>query len=418
MRRLAFLLALLLCALALAPSAGVLAQDATPQASPATGEEDVDLAAMTLDSTAMPEGFTTFGGEQYIDLDRMAEDFVGMGAVASVAEIEALNLIGNYESYYGNEDFSQVIRTYVLAYETPEDVRAGFDLFEDEGRTIPEEEGQWEDAPGLEGIGEAPSEVTTATFQIPDGPSVSNVDVTFRVDRFHLGVSMDTYDGTDPDRDLLEELAEALEARVTAVLAGEEIPGIDTTLPELVPTLDTPFQGEGYRTVADAFGEQADVVDGDAFVSAYGRGGTFAADPQLSPAPELLIGVARFADSQTALDLLENAEDLLPSETRFERAEVDEVAGNPAAGFAFTSGYGPDEPDSFRVIVASDDLLISVEVLGIVSVDDAEELATGFAEDTVACAEDGESCGPLAISPELAVPAASPEAEPDASPAA
>lgn len=397
---------------------GVLAQDASPRAgasaaSPEAGADGVDLAAMTLDSSAMPEGFA-LADEHFVDLDRMTEDFVGMGAVASVADFKALHLTGNYESFYATEDFSRVIRTYVLEYETAADVQAGFDVFEDESRTVPEEVGTWEDEPGLVGVGEAPSEITITTSSGEAAPPGTNVDGTFRVDRFQVGIALDTPEGTDPDRALLERLARELEERVTAVLAGEEIEGIDTTLPELVPTLGGAFQREGYQTADDAFQEQVDAVDVDTFVSAYTRDASFAADPQLSPAPVLLLGVARFTDSQVTRDLLERADDLLPAQGEYERAEVDEVAGHPAAGYTGVSGFGGGEPDSFRVVVAADDLLLLVEVLGVVSVEEAEQLALGFAEDTVACATDGESCGPFAIPADLAVPAATPQATPQA----
>ncbi len=86
------------------------------------------------------------------------------------------------------------------------------------------------------------------------------------------------------------------------------------------------------------------------------------------------------------------------------------MAGNPAAAFTSVSGFGPGEPDSFRVLVAADDMLLFVEVLGIDSIDQARELALGFAADSLACAEDGASCGPYAIPAVLAVPPATPEA--------
>jgi len=397
---------------------GVLAQDASPRAgasaaSPEAGTDGVDLAAMTLDSSVMPEGYT-YASERYINLDEMAEQYVGMGAVDSVEAFQTLNIVGHYESYYATEDSSDDIRSYVIEYETPATVQAGFDLLEDEGRTIPQEAGTWEDEPGLEGVGQEPSEVTTATFSGDNWPAGTNVDITFRVGRFHVGVAASAYgEGATIDRDQLEELAAALEERVTAVLAGEQIAGIDETLPSLVPPLDSPFHNEGYQTADDAFQEQVDAVDVDTFVSAYTRNASFAPE-QLSPAPVLLLGVARFTDSQVTRDLLERADDLLPAQGEYERAEVDEVAGHPAAGYTGVSGFGGGEPDSFRVVVAADDLLLLVEVLGVVSVEEAEQRALGFAEDAVACATDGESCGPFALPADLAVPAATPQATPQA----
>jgi len=410
-RPLAAVLALLLCVLALAPAAGVLAQEASPVASPAAGG-DVDLAAMTLDSTAMPAGYT-LAAEYFHTVDALAQGY----PFIPVAEFAALGITGYYESNYANADGSGDVRSYVIAYESEADVQTGFDLLEDESRTIPEGDGTWEDEPGLAGVGAAPSEVTMATYQIPDGPVVANVDATFRVDRFHLGVAASAYgEGAPVDLALVEDLAAKFAERVTAVLSGEEIPGIDTTLPALVPTLGPSDVREGYLTVTDAFRAGAPSVDADAFVSAYERGGSFSPDLSISPAPVLTVGVARFADADAALDALANADEFMPVETETVRADLDEVAGHPAAGFAYAGAFSPGQTDSFRIFVAVDDLLIVAAADGIASVDDAEDLARGFAEDAVACATDGTSCGPYAISPDLAVPAA--PLEPEASPVA
>ena len=416
-RRLATCLALLLCALALAPLTASLAQEASPMASPAAGL-DVDLAAMTLDSTAMPAGYA-FSGESFVDHDVLAENFVATGIIASAEELAALNVTGDYESYYGNADFTRTIRTYVIAYETEADVRAGFDLFEDESRTVPEEFGTWVDEPGLAGVGEAPAEVTTVTFEFPDRAPATTVDVTFRVGRVQAGVSLEIVDlgggagAGSPDRDLLEGLAGALEARVTAVLAGGPVPGVDPALPEVVPTLGGSFFQEGYLTAADALLDRASTLDPDAFRSAYQRVGFFESDqPELSPPSVLTVGVARFEDAEAARDVLDRADEILPAEGDHARADVDEVGGDPAAGHTYASFFSPGQADSFRIIVAADDLLVWVMVEGIVPVGGAEALALGFAEDAVACATGGTSCGPYALPAEQAGPAASPAASP------
>ena len=372
---------------------------------------------MTPDSSSMPDGYT-LAAEYFIPVDSLAQYYSTIPA----EEFEALGITGYYESIYATEDFSHDVRTYVIEYEAEADVQAGFDLLEDESRNpaFREGAGTWEDEPGLEGIGEEPSEVTTATISGPDLPPGTNVDATFRVDRFHLGVAASAYgEGATVeavDRDLVEDLALALEERATAVLAGEEIEGIDPALPALVPTLGTSDVREGYLTAADAFRGGAETVDADAFLSVYERAGAFSADPSVSSAPVLTVGVARFADAEAALDALAVADRFMPVETEVERTDLAEVGGHPAAGFAYAGAFSPGQTDSFRIFVAVDDLLIVAAADGIASVDDAEDLARGFAEDAVACATDGTSCGPYAISPDLAVPAA--PLEPEASPVA
>jgi hypothetical protein len=110
---------------------------------PEAPEGPLDLAAMTLDSEEIPEGYQLVA-EAYIDPGLLAENMVELG---TEDELEELGIVGYYESTYAALDGGSQIRSYVIEYPDVEAVEDGFALFEDEERMLPGETGL-EDAPG------------------------------------------------------------------------------------------------------------------------------------------------------------------------------------------------------------------------------------------------------------------------------
>ena len=373
------------------------------------GDPDADLAAMALDSESMPEGYA-LSNEYYVDLEGLAESLADQGALDDADEFADLNVTAYYESFYAPEDFSGYLRTYVISYESADDVEAGFELFEDESLFIPDDSGEWEDEPGFEGIGDEPAEITTATIETPDGGEEQTVDVTFTVDRFQVGVSQSTFDGSDPDLDLLEELAEEIEERVTAVAEGDEVENVDTNLPELLPTLAGPPPFEGYGAADDAFGYGGEAADeiADEFVSAYTRAQSFSEDPTLGWQPYLTIAVASFSDDAVVEDLLAEPDVMAPAFEGVEEADVDEVGDSPAVSFVYPSPISTGDPDSFVIFVGVESLILKIEVQGIQTIEQAEEEALGIAEDFLSCVVDGSDCGPYELPSDIGAEPPSP----------
>jgi hypothetical protein len=378
----------------------------------AVGDPDVDLAAMALDSDVMPEGYT-LSNEYYVDLEALGNDLVARGTLDDIEEFEALNITAYYESYYATTDLSQNIRSYIIAYEDEDDVQAGFDVLEDESVTIPPGGGEWDDEEAPDDIGEQPAEITTAVFEVPTNQQegvdetleIVNVDFTFRVDRFHVGVAIEHSDGTDPDLDLVEELGAELEERVLDVLDEEEIENIDLELPSLLPALAGPPPFEGYQTVSEAFPTEQPMDEAleDGFVSSYTRGASFSDDPAAGWPPYLTIRISRFEDEETVLDLLDDPDALQPDFLSVEPEEIDSVEDYPAVAFTFPSPI-TTEPDSYLVYVGVDDLILEVQVQGTQEIEQAEEEALAIAEDFVACVTDGEDCGPYELPSEIGAP--------------
>ena len=371
----------------------------------------LDLAAMTLDSEELPEGFQLVA-ESYIDLDLLAEN---LSELATDDELDDLGIVGYYETTYAAVDGGSQIRSYVIEYPDVNAVEDGFALFEDEERMVPGETGL-DDAPGPEGIGEEPSEVTTGTYGEP-GAEQSAVDITFRIDRLGVGVAMETFDGSEPDEDLVEELAEEKEARVVAALTGEAIENVDPRLVERVVTFSGETTFEGYQSVSDAYGS-VDSPAADGFIASYVRGATFSDDPTETIAPYVTVGVSSYGDEDEVLAVLDASDQIMPQFPGLEEIDAPMIDRSPTVGYSFESLIEGNDLASVRLFVAVDDALLSVDVQGFASTDDALEAAVSVAEEAVACV-DGGDCGPVSLPAGLGsgeddgTPVASPNDESD-----
>jgi len=232
--------------------------------------------------------------------------------------------------------------------------------------------------------------------------------VTFRIDRLGVGVAIETFDGSEPDQDLAEELAAAKEARVVAALTGEEIPNVDPDLVERVVALDGETTFEGYQTVVDGYGT-ADSPAAQGLGATYVRGATFSEDPLETIAPYVTVGVSTYEDDDAALTVLAASDEIIPQFPELESIDVPLIDGSPSAGYSFESLIPGDDLASVRLFVAVDDLLLSIDVQGFATTDDALAAATSAAAAAASCV-DGGDCGPVGL------PDPSGGGAPDASP--
>jgi hypothetical protein len=244
------LILVILLALIGASPAAVLTQEATPATGPVTfplassaDEDRPDLAAMALTAADLPAGYVNVDETYFLTAQGFSTFY--SGETLSPEEIADLGLISVYDSLYSGEDEGTYLRVYIIAFESPEAVEAGFDVLEDETR-VPEdiEVLATQDLPGPD-IGEAPSETTLSVvdYRAVGGSLVDLVDITFRVDRFLVGVLQETEvevgnndtaatPELDPEREqLVNDVAATFVERIEAVEAGEAVSGVDPSLP-------------------------------------------------------------------------------------------------------------------------------------------------------------------------------------------
>ena len=366
--------------------------DATPtgDATPVASAGDVDLAAMTLDSDSFPEEFILIA-EYYTSPQEIAE---GRAGQIDDEELFATGIQTFYQSFYVNQDGNR-LRTYIIAFDTAEGATAGFNLFEDEVVLVPN--GDLEDSPGPEGVGEAPSEITSGIIEEGDGTQQRTYDISFRIDRFEVGAAMETYDGAEVDEALVDQMAVDLAERVEAVIAGDDIDAIDYNLPAQLITLDAELQLEGYQTVDETFLiEDLDNLP-VGFASGFYRGASFS-NNITSLLPFVTVGISSFDSADDVEEALGNSDSIIAPYSdldEIQRLEFDSV--DDAIGFTYSSPEGEGEPDSARLFLQVDDHLIVIDVQGVDSAEDAEAIASDIADAELACALDGECDEPVSL---------------------
>ncbi len=386
--------------------------DATPAADdeplPTAPDGPLDLAAMTLDSEGLPEGFA-LSSESYVDIDLIEAAYAD---VLEPGEIADLGIVGYYETTYASADGGSQIRSYVIEYPDAAAAEDGFDVLEDEDRLV-SGDSDLEDAPGPAGVGEAPAEITTGTLGAV-GAEQATVDITFRIDRLSVGVAMETFDGSDPDEDAIALLAAEAEARVVAALTGDDILNVDPALVERVVALDGQTTFEGYQSVEDGYGS-ADSAAAEGFVASYVRGSTFSEDTLETIAPYVTVGVSSYEDEDAVLAVLDATDELMPRFDQLEEIDVPLVDRSPTVGYSFESFIVGGDVASVRLFVAAGDALLSVDVQGFATTEDALDAAVDIAEAAARCAGGGD-CGPVGLPDGLGggdggTPVASPEDE-------
>ena len=363
--------------LLLASSLTTFGQDGSPESVEATPK--AQMAAIALDSLSLPGGYTLVG-ETFLDAD---------GAVTGDLTADDLNgagFAGQYVSTYSNPDTGAEITSYISDWGSVEGAQAGFELIEDETRTHPD--GESEDAEA--GVGEAPGETTTGTYPGAEDPAitVSVVDTTFRVDRFLVGTSLSTFDGTPPDAEIVRTLAGTLEGRATSAVGNQAPEGANFTLQASAIPLD----GYGRSLQVGFLGPQE-------AESLYGLQGSslsqltstwndvVSVGPEATSAPYVALGVTEFGTAEDVTTVVEQAPELTPSTLQVEIVDDVTVDGADAVvGLQYASpATGATEADSFRIMAASGTTLVVVDIQGVSDVAVAREAATTLATAQIGC---------------------------------
>ncbi len=359
------------------------AQEATPPGSTPEPGADVAvraaMASITLDESALPGGYA-FDGETFLTAEQSAS-----GTVDAVALTDA-GFVSQYVSVYTDGEDTGRIRTYVTAWTDAAAAEAGFVVIEDETLTIAD----GELADGETSVGEEPREVTTGTYPDPADPetTVTTVDLTFRIDRYLVGVAVESTGGTAPDPAIADSLAAELEGRATAAIGNENPERTDLTLvPSVLPLsgLGTELQA-GFLSpveVEGLYGLQGSALGG--FNATWSEAIGLGADDNL--APYVAVGVTAFGSDADATAVVEQASELTPAISGVEAADAPTVEGAAqTVAFRFPSpATGADAIDSYRVMFAAGTSVGAIDVQGASSPEIAEQVALELAAAQVAC---------------------------------
>jgi len=377
----------------------VAAQEATPPASLPENGVDVALraamASITLDESALPDGYA-FEGETFLTAEQSASGTVDAAALTDAG------FVSQYVSLYTDSEETGRIRTYVTTWTDAAAAEAGFATIEDETRTITE--GELTDAETA--IGEEPREVTSGSYPDPADPAttISTVDLTFRLDRFLVGVAVETTSGTAPDPATADSLAAELEGRATAALGNENPERTDLALvPKVLPLsgLGTELQA-GFLSpveVEGLYGLQGSALGG--FDATWSEAIGLGADDNL--APYVAIGVTTFGADADAAAVIDQASELTPAISGVEAVDAPAVEGAAqTVAFRFPSpATGADGIDSYRVMFSAGASVGVVDVQGASSPEIAEQAALALAAAQVGCFS-AETCAAPTLPAELA----------------
>ena len=380
---------------AVTPTPASSPEEGTPgaAATPLTGAEEIPLAAMTLDDTKIPSDFQLIA-ETYTTPEELA---AGMAGQISAEQIAATGMIGMYTSYYINRD-RNTVRTYIIAYKTVDGVQKGFDLLENEQLLVPN--GSFTDKPGPTGVGEKPSEITSGFSENGDGTQTKSYDISFRIDRYEVGAAMETTDESEPDTKVVDQMARDVADRVEAVLAGEQVSGVDLSLPGKLLQLEQPTSLEGFETAAEAFAISNPNDAPAGYVAGYFKGVSYSTSVTTS-LPVVTIGLLTFESDNDVADALDNTESIMPSYTDLQELQRFAVNGaDDAIAFSYSAPSGQGQPDSVRVFAQVGDQMVIVDVQGMDTLKDATAAASDLTEAEIGCAVDGDCADPGAVSPQ------------------
>jgi hypothetical protein len=372
------------------------ASTAVPGSPSATGPR-LDLAAMALDSTVVPEGYTLFY-ELYIPGDRIASDLTG-GAITQ-EEADATGIQWYYESVYISADSNTRLRSYVEQYADEAGAALGFDLLEDEQRLAPAGS-VFTDGPGA-GVGQEPSEISEGSLQ-PEGTpmAITSVDSTFRSGNLLAGVSVDTIPGVVADKQVAIALSQVLYDRIQAVIAGQPLELIDYTLPDRIVTLGPDWTGhdEGYLAATEIYGPENGATVAPAFVSGYFTNESPASSSNAFPVPLVSINVSEFQDESTPLQLLNLPDVLQPPFDGVQPLDIDPIPGSSVTqAFQYVNPLFTDATeDSVRIVMIVGGNLVFIDIQGNKTLDGARDAAIQIATAQAACLQSTTPCPPLQL---------------------
>ena len=409
------------------------AQNATPNMS---NSAPLDLAAMALAPDDVPTAYFDDYSEWWVPAGPFSELVLGGAAVPP-------GLVRVYQSFYTEPNGAGAIHNYLYEFASPEEATAGSEIV-DAALRPPLPEGTVVCPTHASGpdLGDDLGVLTVVSYDTwaVGGPRADVVATTFRHDRLIAGVAVERYTdppsgtpvveeatpvGPDPAQEQLAmTLATTLDERIRMVLAGQTPAGVDPALAELVLPLDqladvpTPVFG-GYKAGVDMLrcgicGEENTLLPfADEARGGFNRGivlgGVVDGEPQ---PPFVLLAVTAFTSPEAALEVLEAIRQVpndRPTAAPFPRGHkmlVDDPA-IPEATAALAFHATPDEEDPTTpadgagVDFVVGDRLVTVDVQGGLSGEDAMATAIDLATQQAACLAAGGPCASVMVPPSL-----------------
>jgi len=415
---------MLLAMVAAWPQVGAVAQEES-------ADQTLDLAAMSLAPDDVPSGFF----DEYSEQETPAN---WISALILAGEATPAGLERWRQTFYFNPEQASGIYVYLLEFASPAQAEAGAGIIEaalrpplPEGTTIGPTFG-----PGP-AVGEEPRTTTFVTYDTWEagGPRVDAIAASFRRDGLVAGVSVERWvdppaaDATPVAPDSAQEqlamsLATTLDGRITDVLAGIAPAGADLTLPGAVLPIDQlagdplPVLG-GYTSGIDLLrcgicGEENSLVGfADAALGGFSR--TVVVGPLVDgePTPPFVsVAVSAFDSPEDALAVLEairQAPNDRPTPGPIPRG-AKTLAADPAipgstSALAFHAAMDEEDPnapiDSAGVDFVLGDWLVTVDVQGGLSADDAMAAAVDLASQQSACLTSSDPCDSVTRPPKL-----------------
>jgi hypothetical protein len=379
-QRFAFTVTLLLLLSSISPRFAS-AQDATPGAP----DDHINLAAMALPTDALPDGYG-LSVENYQNGQAFAESIYS--TQQQVTQLLNTGLVVVYDSQYANAAGDQTIRSYIEQFGSANGATSGFKILEDESGLDPKSVTST-DQP-LEGVGDGPGEVTIYNVKSQNGSEPTDgVDVTFRVENYLVGVTLDSTNGSPPAQADGITLARTLADRVHSVIAGTKISGIDPSLTLKLLQLNYIPLDEGYVSAVDSFGTVSTDELFKGYKSGYTR--TSALGQGNRPFPLVTDTVSTWASEDGPLQLISGGDKFQPPLTNLAEVEIDPIAGASAVvGFQYAGPQGDGKTiDSFRILATTGSNLITIDVLGAKSEAVAQRVATDLTKVQLACVDKG-----------------------------
>lgn len=341
----------------------------------------VDLAAMALDSTVLPQGYD-FQRESTLTAEQVVAGAKGVDAKT----LTATGFQSMYVSVYQSEDGKRRIRSYVSAWSSEDAATKGFALLEDEARMVPG--GAFKDA--ATNVGQEPRETTTGSYTdaSADKAKVTTIDTTFRAKNLLAGVAVETLDGSKPDSKVAASMAKALQQRVATVQAGKSPAGVDLTLGArtMALTADGQTIQVGFLTSTEAeslYGLSGSSLHSfrSSYVSAISLGST------KKPLPLVSASVTSFTSPKDAQTVVDQANELFPTlDQSSERNDLKVAGADKAVAFAYANELThPAKQDSYRIVLSAGANLVVIDVVGAPDATTAAKVAESLAKTQVGC---------------------------------
>ncbi len=331
------------------------------------------LAAIPHITSDLPDGYR-FVGEGFLTAAQTGHPDI------EAATLTDAGFAGMYLSIYHNDRTGASISSYASAWTDAAAAEQGFALLEDESSSSPD--GGTTDAELDAGTGSA--ELTTGTIDV-DGTTRAVSDATFVVDRYIVGVSVETAPDGAMDAAGIQALVESLEGRASAVVQGQSPEGTDLALPPGV--LDIRPLGTELQAGFLSAGETETIygVSGSSLsnITASWVSGVVTGDGE---GPAVVIAASTFGDADTAARAVEQSGDLAPVAIEPQPVDYAIEGADAVRGYQYASpGAADGTVDSFRGVMLIGTTVIVVDVQGAASVDVAQAAVTDLLTAQVAC---------------------------------